>query len=128
MQHETMNKEEFALRLAHSLEERPQFLKILSMNHYDMEANSRTEQLAEFKAVYGQSMRTVKSGLDKYFPWWSESEKQNFIYAFFPFLFGVYPYTFVTENQKLAMEKSNVQYVFFSIYELTYNCVRKLLG
>lgn len=124
--HERMSKDEFAAMLAHSLEKRPQFLKILSMNHYDMEAHSRPEQLAAFKAVYGQSIKTVKSGLDKYFEM-TDLEKQNFLYAFFPFLFGIYPYTFVTEKQKLAMEEGQVNYVFFTIYDLTYNCARKLL-
>ncbi|MDE5758968.1 MAG: hypothetical protein K2H85_10220, partial [Allobaculum sp.] len=94
---------------------------------YDMEANSRPEQLTAFKAVYGQSMQVVKSGLDKYFPKMSEVEKQTFIYTFFPFLFGVYPYTFVTQKQKEAMEKSEVNYVYFTIYDLTYHCVYQLL-
>ncbi len=110
----SMNKEEFASMFAHSLEKRPQFLKILSMNHYDMEANSRPDQLVAFKAVYGQSMHVVRSGLDKYFPQMSEVEKQTFIYTFFPFLFGVYPYTFVTEKQKIAMEKGEVNYIYFT--------------
>ncbi len=127
-QHEKMSKDEFADMLARSLKERPQLLKILSMNHYDMETGSRPEHLAEFKVVYGESLRTVISGLSKYFPDMSASERQNFIYTFFPFMFGIYPYTFVTEKQQAAMEKANVDYVFMTIYEITYNCVRKLLN
>ncbi len=126
--HETMAKDEFADMLARSLEERPQLLKILSVNHYDMETGSRPEHLAEFKVVYGESLRTVMSGLNKYFPDMSVSEKQNFIYTFFPFMFGIYPYTFVTEKQRTAMEEANVSYVFMTIYEITYNCVRTLLN
>ncbi len=128
MQHEKRSKDEFADMLARSLEERPQLLKILSMNHYDMETGSRPEHLAEFKVVYGESLHTVMSGLNKYFPDMSVSEKQNFIYTFFPFMFGIYPYTFVTEKQRAAMEKAGVNYVFMTIYEITYNCVRKLLN
>ena len=123
-----MSKDEFADMLARSLEERPQLLKILSMNHYDMETGSRPEHLTEFKVVYGESIRTVMLGLGKYFPDMSVSEKQNFIYTFFPFMFGIYPYTFVTEKQRMAMEEANVNYVFMTIYEITYNCVRKLLN
>ena len=81
-----MTKDEFADMLAHSLEERAQLLKIMSMNHYDMETGSRPERLAAFKLVYGESIRTVRSGLDKYFPDMSASEKQDFIYTFFPFI------------------------------------------
>ena len=124
----TMTKDEFADMLAHSLEERAQLLKIMSMNHYDMETGSRPEHLASFKVAYGESIRTVLSGLDKYFPDMPVSEKQNFIYTFFPFMFGIYPYTFVTEKQRTAMEEAGVNYVFMTIYEITYNCVKKLLG
>ncbi len=126
-QHEKLSADGFADLLARSLEERPQLLKILSMNHYDMETGSRPEHLSEFKVVYGESLRTVMLGLEKYFPDMSVSEKQNFIYTFFPFMFGIYPYTFVTEKQRTAMEEANVNYVFMTIYEITYNCVRKLL-
>ncbi len=127
-QTELMTKDEFAGMLAHSLEKRAQLLKIMSMNHYDMETGSRPEHLAAFKVVYGESIRTVMSGLNKYFPNMAVSEKQDFIYTFFPFMFGIYPYTFVTEKQRTAMEKANVNYVFMTIYEITYNCVRKLLN
>ena len=125
---DTMTRDEFADRMARSLEERAQLLKIMSMNHYDMETGSRPEHLAAFKAVYGESIRTVMSGLNKYFPDMTVSEKQDFIYTFFPFMFGIYPYTFVTEKQRAAMEEAGVNYVFMSIYEISYNCIRKLLG
>lgn len=110
-----MTKDEFADMLARSLEERAQLLKIMSMNHYDMETGSRLEHLAGFKVVYGEALRTVMAGLDKYFPNMAVSEKRDFIY------------TFVTEKQRTAMEEANVNYVFLSIYEITYNCARKLL-
>ena len=126
--HEQMTRDEFAGMIAHSLEERPQLLKILSMNHYDMEAASRPEHLADFKVTYGDTLHTVRSGLDKYFPDMPVSEKQNFIYTFFPFLFSIYPYTYVTEKQRTAMEKAQIEYVFLTTYELIYNCVRKLLN
>ncbi len=61
-----MNGEEFADALAHSLEERENLLKIMSMNHYDMEDNSRMERLIEFKVVYGQSLKEVRNCLDKF--------------------------------------------------------------
>ncbi len=127
-QHETMTEDEFADMLAHSLEERAQLLKIMSMNHYDMETGSRPEHLKSFKVVYGESIRTVMYGLDKYFPTMSVLEKQDFIYTFFPFMFGIYPYTVVTEKQRVAMEEAEVNYVFMTIYEITFHCVKKLLN
>ena len=125
---ETMTKDEFAAMLARSLAERAQLLKIMSMNHYDMETGSRPEHLAAFKVAYGEALRTVQTGLDKYFPAMPAAQKQDFIYTFFPFMFGIYPYTYVTEKQRAAMEQAGVDYVFMSIYQITYNCARALLG
>ena len=124
----TLTKDAFADKLAHSLEERAQLLKIMSMNHYDMETGSRPEHLRDFKVAYGGSIRAVGACLDKYFPEMTVSEKQDFIYTFFPFMFGIYPYTCVTDKQRAAMEKAGVNYVLMSIYEITYRCVKKLLG
>lgn len=127
-EHEEMTGEEFADALAHSLEERENLLKIMSMNHYDMEDNSRIERLVEFKAVYGQSLAEVRNCLDKFFPEMTVQDKQNFIFSFFPFMFGIYPYTVVTEKQREAMTQAKVNYVYMSIYEITYAEVKKLLG
>ena len=125
---DTMTKDEFAAFLAHSLEARAQLLKIMSMNHYDMETGSRPEHLAAFKVAYGESIRTVEGCLDKYFPEMTAARKRDFLYTFFPFMFGIYPYTFVTEKQRAAMEEAGVNYVFMPIYEIVYNCARMLLG
>ena len=46
-ENETMTTEEFSSALAHSLEKHEQLLKLLAMNHYDMEENSRPERLTE---------------------------------------------------------------------------------
>ncbi len=124
----TLTKDAFADKLAHSLEKRAQLLKIMSMNHYDMETGSRPEHLAAFKVAYGESIRTVEACLDKYFPEMTVAQKRDFIYTFFPFMFGIYPYTYVTEKQRAAMEEAGVNYVFMSIYEIVYNCARTLLG
>ena len=125
---EQMEPVEFADALAHSLEERETLLKIMSMNHYDMEENSRMERLIDFKVVYGRSLTEVKSCLDKFFVKMTLQDKQDFIYSFFPFMFGIYPYTVVTEKQKQAMERANVNYVYMSVYEIVYAEVKKLLG
>ena len=127
-ENKTLTKDEFADKLAHSLEKRSQLLKIMSMNHYDMETGSRPEQLVEFKIAYGNSLKTVMQCLERYFPDMPAAKKQQFLYTFFPFMFGIYPYTYVTEKQRMSMEKAGVNYVFMSIYEITYNCARMLLG
>ena len=124
----TLTKDGFADKLARSLEKRGQLLKILSMNHYDMESSSRPECLTEFKTAYGKSLHTVMRCLEQYFPEMPIPGKQDFLYTFFPFMFGIYPYTVVTGKQRKAMEEAGVNYVFMTVYEITYNCVRKLLS
>ena len=126
-ENEKLAPTEFADALAHSLEERHNLLKIMSMNHYDMEDNSRIERLIDFKVVYGQSLVEVRNCLDKFFPEMTVQDKQSFIYSFFPFMFGIYPYTVVTDKQREAMKQAGVNYVYMSIYEITYTEVKKLL-
>ena len=40
---------------------------------------------------------------------------------------GMNSHAEVTEKQRIAMESSNVPFVFHSIHELVYNCVKNLL-
>lgn len=123
-----MSKLDFADNLAHSLEERKNLLKLLSMNHYDMEENSRMECLVEFKVVYGKALSEVRNCLEHFFPNMTMENKQDFIFSFFPFMFGIYPYTKVTKKQKEAMMQAKVNYVYMTIYEITYAEVKRLLG
>ena len=122
-----LSKEKFADKLARSLEKREQLLKIMSMNHYDMESSSRQERLTEFKVAYGESLNTVMRCLEQYFPDMPIDDKNNFLYTFLPFMFGIYPYTVVNDKQRTAMEEAGVNYVFMTIYKITYNCIKCLL-
>ena len=126
-QADSMSGKKLADAIASSLAERPQLLKLLAMNNYDMEANSRAERLVSFKQAYGKSMALVRELLKKYCPKMKATEIETFIYTFFPFMFGIYPYTEVTEKQKAAMKEAGVNYTYQSVYELTYNCLIHLL-
>ena len=124
---ERMTRDETAQALAHSLERRVQLLKLMSMNHFDMETNSRMERLTDFKAAFGNSMKAVDCLLQKFCPEMRLENRQNFIYAFFPFIYGIYPYCAVTEKQREAMEAAGVGYIYHSIYDIAYPCAKKLL-
>ena len=124
---DTLTKEQIAEKIASSIANRQQLLKLLSMNNYDMEANSRIELLTSFKVAYGESMKNVCRILTKFCPEKTVSEIQDFIYVFFPFMFGIYPYTAVTDKQRDAMKQANGDYVYQSIFEITNNCLLKLL-
>ncbi len=123
-----LTKAQLAEKIAASLAGREQLLKLLSMNNYDMEANSRQEPLTAFKKSYGRSMQLLCILLEKFCPEMGVTDIQNFIYVFYPFMFGIYPYTTVTEKQKMAMKDAGIHYVYQTIYELTYNCLIRLLG
>ena len=124
----SMTREVFAEKLANTVAKRKNLLKLLSMNMYDMEENSRTEALVEFKEAYGTAIKTVGKCLDKYFDDMTEEEKKDFIFSFFPFMYGIYPYTFVTDKQKEAMKKAKVPFEYLTIYEITYKGILKLLS
>lgn len=127
-QNDTMTRPEIADTLARTLTDRPRLLRLLSMNLFDMEANSRAERLAEFKVAFGASLDTVTRMLEKYIPEMDAPARQQFLYAFFPFIYGIYPYTSVTEKQKAAMAQAGIPYVYQSAYDLTFTCLKKLLG
>ena len=127
VKNDKLEKQEFAKQIALSIEKREQLLKLLSMNLYDMEENSRMEQLVDFKKSYGETLKSIKKLLDKFFKNMKEEEKEKFIFSFFPLMYGIYPYTCATDKQKEAMKSAEVPFKFLSIYEIVYESIIKLL-
>ena len=124
---DVMTRDQIAETLARTISAQPQMLKILSMNHFDMEANSRMENLVEFKKSYGATLEAVDRLLKKFCPDMTDRDRQDFLYRFFPFIYGIYPYTAVTDKQKESMALAGIPYVYMSSYDLTYRCAKKLL-
>ena len=126
-ENKTLSKEQLANKLATSIANRTQLLKLLSMNNFDMEENSREELLISFKEAYGNSMKLFEKIIHKFCVEKSKKEIQDFIYIFFPFMFGIYPYTAVTDKQKTAMEQADIDYRYQTIFEITNACLLKCL-
>ena len=124
---EKLSIDELASELSHALDRRPLMLKLLSMNLYDMEDNSRMERLVDFKIAYGESKEALDRCLQKFCPDLDEAGRQTFLYAFLPFVYGLYPYTVVTEKQKQAMKEAEISYVYMSTYEMAETFIRTLL-
>ena len=122
-----MSVEAFSGALAHTLEKRGMLLKLLSMNHFDMEENSRPECLREFKEAYGASIEALRRCLVKFFPGMDAKARQDFLYAFLPFLYGLYPYTTVSGKQRQAMDEAGLDFIYMSVYDMACNCVSALL-
>lgn len=122
-----LSKKQLSEKIASSIAKMEQLLKLLSMNNYDMESNSRPELLVSFKVAYGESLRNIQKILKKFCPDMNEADIKSFIYVFFPFMFGIYPYTTVTDKQREAMDKANVDFTYQTIFEITNNCILRLL-
>ena len=88
---EGVKADELPEKLAWSLEKRKLMLKLLAVNLYDMEENSRIERLVSFKKAYGRSVELFDTILKKAFPNKTETERRQTLIAALQFLHGVYP-------------------------------------
>ena len=119
---------EAADKIARTLENRELLLKLLSTNLKEMEQNSRLENLVEFKKAYGGSIQAVRDCLKRFCPDMEEAEREEFVYSFFPLVYGIYPYAVVSDMQRVAMKQADIKYQYMTIYELAYLGARRLLG
>ena len=120
-------KTSFADKIAKSLEKRFMLLKLMAMNNYDMEENSRLDCLISFKLAYLKSINLFSQLLTKFNPLLSKKEITDIVYMFFPFIYALYPYSHVTSKQKSAMERAGHKWNENTIYKLTYNFIVKIL-
>lgn len=119
---------EAADKIARTLENRELLLELLSTNLKEMEQNSRLENLVEFKKAYGGSIQAVRDCLKRFCPDMEEAEREEFVYSFFPLVYGIYPYAVVSDMQREAMKQADIKYQYMTIYELAYLGARRLLG
>ena len=127
-QHKQLNVPEFSSKLAQTLENRPVLLKLLSMNLYDLEENCSLDDLTVFKQEYRRALDTVERLLTTYFPQMNKSARDRFIYIFFPFMFGLYPYANVTQKQKQAMIAAGIKFPTQRVYDFAYQTIFSLLN
>ena len=122
------SRAEVAEILAATLAARPQLLKILSMNMFEIEANSRLERLVDFKRAFFASLMLVDKLLEKLAPPLDETARQAFVYAFFPFMYGIYPYTAVTDKQREAVRAVGGHFIYYTPHDLILQTVHQLLA
>lgn len=118
---------ELPKKLAMSLEKRTLMLRLLSVNLYDMEENSRIERLVEFKKAYCASVEAFDVLLQKALPYQNEEERRETLVTAFEFIHGVYPYAHATKKQIEAMKEAGCRYDKKSIYELALVGLKKIL-
>ncbi len=127
-QPEPLSVADLADAMARTLRGRALLLRLLSMNLYDMEGGSRVENLTEFKRSYGESIRIVRAILAKFRPEMPAEAREAFVWAFFPFLFGVHPYTAVTPKQRAAMTAAGTDFPTVGAEALVRSFIRVALS
>ena len=121
-----MDKDSLAQAIAKSMEERKTLLKISAMNLYEIEENSRTELLVEYKKAFKDSVELFNECLKKHLGL-SEEKSEQIRYAFFPYMYGIYPYSYPTDKQMSAMDEVKLSYMDTTIYEMTYQFLKLIL-
>ena len=122
-----VDAEGLAEAIAKSLEKRALMLRLLSVNLYDMEENSRIERLVEFKKAYCASVEAFDALLQKALPDQNEEERRETLVTAFEFIHGVYPYAHATKKQIEAMKEAGCRYDKKSIYELSLVGLKKII-
>lgn len=114
-------------KLARSLEKRKLMLKLLAVNLYDMEENSRIERLVSFKKAYGRSVDLLDGILKGAFPEKTDNERRKTLMAALQFLHGVYPYAHATPKQIEAMDAVGIRHDNGGIYELSLSGLKMII-
>lgn len=125
---QTLDRARLAEILADTLSARTLMLKILSMNMFEIEENSSVEQLTAFKRTFGRSFACVDALLAKAAPELDAAARRAFAYALFPFMYGIYPYTAVTEKQRAAMDVIGFDYSVYTVRTLIQQTAQLLLA
>ncbi|MBR3298149.1 MAG: TetR family transcriptional regulator [Clostridia bacterium] len=114
-------------RIAETLDKRELMLKLLAMNLYDMEDNSRIERLVSFKQAYGRSVSIFDAIIKAAFPALTEDERRRMLLSSLEFMHGVYPYAHATAKQLEAMTKAGVRYDAKSLHELALDGLQRII-
>lgn len=127
-EHPQLDIDGYAKALAMTLHDREIMLKLLAMNIYEFENNSRHENLVAFKVAYGQTITSIISTLKHYFPSMSDRDHVQFIYMLYPYLMGVYCYTHIEPYQENAMVEANVPHHTFTTEALVESLISHALS
>ena len=122
-----LSKKKFIDEITNSLLKRKTLLKLISMNMFEMEANSRVESITAFKIAFKSSVTLLEECFSKFLNV-GKKEAEEITFTFLPFLVGVYPYTSVTKKMKTAIKKADFKYNFYTDKELIKMGLEKILG
>ncbi len=121
-----LTKDELAEQIAKSLKKRNVLLKVTAMNLYEIEQNSRYELLLQFKKTFILACNSFCRMIQK-FTGYSSERVEAIHYAFFPFMYGIYPYVSPTEKQLKAMKEAKITYHKTTIEKITKSFLNQIL-
>ena len=113
-----LSKKKLSGLIASSLQKRELMLKIISVDLYDMEENSRFELLVSFKQVCKATVESFKAVIEKFCPEMNPEEREKIGLAFFAYLHGIYPYAYATDYQMKAMNQAGMKYESLTISDM----------
>ena len=122
-----MGTDELSKKIAETLTKRTLMLRLLSANLYDLEENSRIERLVDFKHAYKASVEVMDRVLEKQYPGMNKGDRRILLITLYEFMHGAYPYAHATEKQKEAMDAAGVVYGEYTLYELLYEGIKRIL-
>ncbi len=125
-QNEKLSKEDFIDKITDSLLKRKILLKLISMNMFEMETNSRVENITNFKLAFKESVSLLEQCFCKFLNT-NNMEAEKITFTILPFLVGIYPYTSVTNKMKEAINRADFQYQFYTDKELIKMGLEKIL-
>ncbi len=114
--------------LADTLDHRPTMLRLMSTSLFEMEAHSRVEALADFKRGCSRLISALDACVAAFCPEMDADARERFRFAFLPFVYGVYPYSAVTEKQRMAMDQAEMRYDPPAQHEMVRQGAAMLLG
>ena len=114
--------------LADTLDRRETMLRLMSTSLFEMEAHSRVTALADFKRGCKLLMAALDGCVAAFCPELDADARERFAFAFLPFVYGVYPYSTVTEKQRMAMDQADMRYAPPAQHEMVRQGAAMLLG
>ena len=127
LQNEKLDKEDFIDKITYSLLKRKILLKLISMNMFEIEANSRIESIINYKLAFKESISLIEQCLCKFFDV-KNIEAEEITFTILPFLVGIYPYTSLTNKMKEAINNAKLEYKFYTDKEMIKMGLEKILG
>ena len=127
LQNEKLAKEDLINKITDSLIKRKILLKLISINMFEIETNSRVESITHFKLIFKETVSLLEQCLCKFLNI-KKVEAEEITFTILPFLVGIYPYTSLTDKMKEATHKANLEYKFYTDKELIKMGLEKVLG